>query len=246
MNNNLLLQYLLYMHLNYPIHDAQVGPCMVQNSRSFYKNFNNVCCARTITHDDIHYITSYFGIIPWRIFVPKKDKQSLQILDQYVWASKNEYTALRMDLRTLKPHMPLDIEVHSIESSADRALWTTIAAQSFNYPEHEFKKFIEFVTVHAAQDALRLYIGFYKGEPAATSLSIQRGPVVTIHQVGTLVPYRRKGLGYATTYQAVSGAHKQGCTQAVLLASSEGRSMYESMGFTYYESYTVYENRVLC
>lgn len=87
-----------------------------------------------------------------------------------------------------------------------------------------------------------LYIGYFQGIPAAVGMALNRGDIATLHWIGTLPEYRKKGLGTAITIKALHDLQDAGCSHALLLASALGKPLYERMGFKQYALYHMYKS----
>jgi GNAT superfamily N-acetyltransferase len=57
------------------------------------------------------------------------------------------------------------------------------------------------------------------------------GPTAIVGWVGTLEPFRRRGLGELVTRVVTNWAFDEGATLVTLQASPMGRPIYERMGF---------------
>jgi len=69
------------------------------------------------------------------------------------------------------------------------------------------------------------------GQAASTAALILSDGVAGIYNVATPEPFRRRGLGEATTRAAVDAGRRHGCALATLQASEMGYPIYERMGF---------------
>lgn len=67
--------------------------------------------------------------------------------------------------------------------------------------------------------------------PVSTAALIETPGVAGVYNVGTPEPFRRRGLGEATTRAVVDAGRRRGCTLATLQASDMGYPVYERMGF---------------
>jgi GNAT superfamily N-acetyltransferase len=119
------------------------------------------------------------------------------------------------------------------------AIWVTVAATAFGISLPDFKKFIEYLLSAEEGRRVQFYVAYYRGIPAATAMLILRDGVADMHWVGTLVEYRRKGLGYAISCYPLQKV-KAMVDTVVLFASEMGRSVYEKMGFSVVEFCRVY------
>ncbi|MDR0661763.1 MAG: GNAT family N-acetyltransferase, partial [Holosporales bacterium] len=79
---------------------------------------------------------------------------------------------------------------------------------------------------------LRIFVGYVQNKPVATSAAFLDAKTVGIWNVSTLSAFRQKGIGTTMTLHALFSAsdfssHRIG----VLVATKEGRSVYEKIGF---------------
>lgn len=85
-----------------------------------------------------------------------------------------------------------------------------------------------FVALDAVQDVLTLFVGYVDGQPVSVAGSAAQHGVLEIDWVATLPTHRGRGYGAALTAAAVGVAPD---LPAVLIASDDGRRVYERMGF---------------
>ena len=76
-----------------------------------------------------------------------------------------------------------------------------------------------------------MILGFLDGRPAGTSLVIRTGESAGVYAVNTVEWARRRGVGTAVTWAAVSVARDWGCRAVVLQASAMGFPVYRAMEF---------------
>lgn len=119
--------------------------------------------------------------------------------------------------------------------------WLTLNSEIFHTSLAESSEIINLFIQQIIPGKIKLYVAYYSGKPAAISMMIEHTNLVSLHFIGTLAPYRNKGLGYAVTQKPLLYAKQMGYAQAGLLASDMGKHLYEKLGFTYYGSYDVYQ-----
>lgn len=81
------------------------------------------------------------------------------------------------------------------------------------------------------------------GRAVGTSVAIRTGDVAGVYAVGTLRDARRRGVGTAATWAAVSAGRAWGCETVVLQSSAMGYAVYEAMGFRTVVRYAIYARR---
>jgi GNAT superfamily N-acetyltransferase len=87
---------------------------------------------------------------------------------------------------------------------------------------------------------LRYWVGRVDGEPVATASSVSAAGVNLVEWVSCRPPHRGLGYGAALTEAAATAVSDQ---PAVLLASDDGRPVYERMGFLAVERWTLWTRR---
>src|SRR5206468_832400 len=68
--------------------------------------------------------------------------------------------------------------------------------------------------------AWALFMGYEDGAPVTNSMSFHADGVVGVYNVGTAVPARRRGYGWAITRAAIMAGANAGCTIATLQSSA--------------------------
>jgi GNAT superfamily N-acetyltransferase len=82
------------------------------------------------------------------------------------------------------------------------------------------------------------YLVRVSGRPVACGSALLSREHVLVGNVATLADHRGRGYGRLVTEAAVAGGFAAGARTAYLLASSDGRPLYESMGFRSVETWT--------
>ncbi len=77
-------------------------------------------------------------------------------------------------------------------------------------------------------DRLRMWVGWADGRPVSAAAAFVGSGVANVILVGTVPEARRRGYGAALTWRATLA---DAALPAMLLATSEGRPVYERMGF---------------
>lgn len=245
MNSTLFLKYLLYIHLGIEptTYETQPTPhCYVMRSDARLPSCNRVCADDQATAQEIQQLVASFGDMPFRWFVYGDQHTLQQTLENNGFAFSRSYPAMSIDLDAVhtQTYGP-DIEVKKI-GIEEIDLWISIVAQSYNTDAPEFTKFIHYLIKHTPTQCLSFYIGYYQGTPVATSMTIRHDEIVGLHWVATLPEYRGKGVGFAISHKPLLDAQAQGCTQAILLATTMGKPVYEKIGFKEYAECKVYGN----
>jgi GNAT superfamily N-acetyltransferase len=84
---------------------------------------------------------------------------------------------------------------------------------------------------HFQDPTIRHYLAYIDNDPAGCATILLHEGIAGVWNVGTLRPYRRRGLASAILMRALADAASDGYPDSVLMASPMGRSLYEEMGY---------------
>jgi GNAT superfamily N-acetyltransferase len=93
----------------------------------------------------------------------------------------------------------------------------------------------------ATSDRCRAIVAEAGGEIVATGVGTANGPVGWLGSVFVAPELRGHGLGRAVTQAVLDWLEAAGCATVVLVATDEGRRLYERMGFDVQASYRILE-----
>jgi GNAT superfamily N-acetyltransferase len=85
--------------------------------------------------------------------------------------------------------------------------------------------------------ATRIWLGWVDGEPVAVAAAHRHAGATLVEYVATMPQARGRGAGAAVTWAATL-AHPE--EPAVLIASDDGRPLYERMGYLAIERWTAW------
>jgi ribosomal protein S18 acetylase RimI-like enzyme len=202
---------------------------------------NYVCSQKKISNQDIQQVINYFDDRPIQWIL--KESQSAVISALLVQAGFNvkySVAAFSLDLYTLKNNaIDPRITVKKIDPLVSLDQWVEIIAQSFSLPISEAKSFVEYIEKKAGS-FVGLYIAFWEGIPAAAGIAIIHDKIMSLHRIGTLSEFRRRGLGKALSYAMLVEGRNNGLKKAVLAASDTGKLLYEKLGFVQYDVFNIW------
>lgn len=98
--------------------------------------------------------------------------------------------------------------------------------------------FLEFATT---QPECTPVVAVEEGDVVAAGVGTANGVAGWIGAIFVAEPVRRRGIGRAVTDAAIAGLEAAGCRTLLLVASEEGRPLYEKMGFELQTSYATLE-----
>lgn len=218
--------------------------CFAMKSNTNLFRFNRVCHVNNFSELEVEDIKKHFNKTPFCWAINICDQQAATILQKHKFIQYPEtVSAMSLDTTTIKkenyaPH----IRIEEIDKEEEKNIktWTYIIANSFtNYEQSELIKAI-YSLLEKGSPSIKLYIGFYKEIPCAAGMIIYHNTIATLHVIGTLPEYRKKGLGYAITHKSLLDASHNGIIQAILLSSTMAQSLYKQLGFQEYTQYYMY------
>jgi hypothetical protein len=122
--------------------------------------------------------------------------------------------------------LPPGVEVREARTDVERALARRIIVEGYPLPDTE---------PLAATD--RAFVGYVDGEPAAVGAAYEVDGMTLVVYVAALAAARGRGVGAAVTWAATLS---QPGKPAVLIASDDGRPVYERMGYIAIERWTAW------
>ncbi len=124
------------------------------------------------------------------------------------------------------PAPPAQLTISEVASEGDLAEFVRTMVEAYPMPGGEMSGLAD---SRVLDGSIRLFVGHVGGVPVATSGARIGHGVNDVEWVSTRADYRRRGIGAAVTWAATLAAPE---LPAVLIASDDGQSVYESMGFT--------------
>ena len=88
---------------------------------------------------------------------------------------------------------------------------------------------------------IKLFMAYYKDEPATVIMSYINDDTLGLYMLATLYEYRRLGLARAIMTYIINNAYSEGLKYAILQATEAGYALYKELGFEEYCQYKVFE-----
>jgi GrpB-like predicted nucleotidyltransferase (UPF0157 family)/ribosomal protein S18 acetylase RimI-like enzyme len=85
--------------------------------------------------------------------------------------------------------------------------------------------------LYSGSAPLEMYVAYIENEPVTSGILVRHANVVGIYYVATIPQKRRQGFGSSMMVHLLSKAKEKGYSIAVLQASSQGKGVYEKLGF---------------
>lgn len=127
------------------------------------------------------------------------------------------------------PANPPGLRIERAGDRAGLAAFQRVMAAGFGMPIDIARRLITLATLDVP--GIECYLGYVDGEPVTSSTLCRTGRTAGVYNVATIESHRKRGLGEAMTWHAVTRGAQAGCDVAILQASEMGRPIYERMGF---------------
>ncbi len=130
--------------------------------------------------------------------------------------------------------VPIPDGLRMVRVADQQALWDwrEVLRLTYEMPEFAAQSWVDATLSFGFEHApWTPYIGYWNGEPVATSMLFLGAGVGGIYMIATLEHARGRGFGKAMTLLPLREARAAGCQYSVLFASEMGVPMYEKIGF---------------
>jgi ribosomal protein S18 acetylase RimI-like enzyme len=205
--------------------------------------FNILFCRDQLAAADLREAVGYFRSrqLPFAAWVGP-EAPAAPILEGLGLRQTEAETGMLLDAADFRPGgLPSGLTIARVTDPVGlRAFAGVVAGQP---PDAAVLQFYELIraTVLRDESPMRLFVGYWGGEPVATAEAFLSEGVGGVYSVATRDHYRRRGIGSALTAWAVREVFESGRPQAVLQASADGRGIYERLGFRSVCAFTVFQ-----
>lgn len=135
------------------------------------------------------------------------------------------------------PAVPVGLDVRRVQSAEDLTLFERVLIEGYPVPDMDPTASPTLFDAGYLGEHAHLYLGWLEGEPVATSAAHVAAGVNQVEFVATLPDARGRGIGGAMTYAA---SVSEPDNPAVLIASDDGRDVYESLGYLSISRWTIW------
>jgi GNAT superfamily N-acetyltransferase len=174
----------------------------------------------------------------------RPDDLSRRLLDHGFTDAGTE-PGMAIDLDTLgeAPPSPADLTITMVARDEDLETWTETLARGFGEAPREGLWVGEMYRRIGLDEPspMRHFLGRLTGQPVVTATAFYGADVVGLYFAFTVPEARRRGVGAAITYAAISTAQREGYRIAVLCSSDMGTSVYRRLGFAELCSFRLFE-----
>lgn len=165
-------------------------------------------------------------------------------LERHGFSHDDDVTGMAVELKKLNEGQtaPPGLIIEQVRDSAALKQWCHVFAVGFGFPEPVSQDFFDCFASLGFGDELAIhhYLGWFKGEPVASSSLLLGAGVAGIYNVASLPDVRRKGFGAAMTLRPLIDARAMGYQVGILQASQMGASVYSRLGFQEYCKIGIY------
>jgi GNAT superfamily N-acetyltransferase len=135
------------------------------------------------------------------------------------------------------PVRPTELVIEEVTDAATMKVYERAFVEGYPVPELQPYEPGHLFDERVLGGIARLWVASADGRPVAVSMAINSGGIVAVEMVATLPDARGKGYGAAiTATAALSEPH----LPSVLIASDDGRSVYERLGFLPISRFTLW------
>jgi len=129
------------------------------------------------------------------------------------------------------------LEIHRVKDVEDLATFERILIQGYPVPDMDPSAAPSLFRPGYLSDRAHLYLGILDGEPVATAGAHVAAGVSHVEFIATMPHLRGRGIGRAMTHAASVSDPQH---PAVLIASDDGRGVYESLGYLPVSRWTIW------
>ncbi len=121
------------------------------------------------------------------------------------------------------------VTVQAVQGEALRRAAHRIIAEAFHMHPEVSPRMVR--AEDEADSEIHHAIALVDGIPAGVASLSLKGQIASIWNVGTRRRFRRRGVAYALMHDLLEKAQLAQCPRSILLASSMGRPLYETLGY---------------
>ena len=188
----------------------------------------------TFVEETIRYFRAQqVGVFTWWMEPPLHCSDWEAALSHYGFVSSTDTPGLAVELRALnEPAQRVDgLQIRRVEDEDLVHSWGAAFTRGYGMPT-EWEPAIHDIAVRLGSDfPVRNYLGYWNGEPVATSSLFLGAGVAGIYNVSTLPKARGKGIGGALTLHPLQEAREMGYRIGTLQSSDMGYNVYRKLGF---------------
>ena len=203
--------------------------------------FNGVLCSQMPEESDTAFIEDsiqYFrernvSSFTWWMEPHLKYPDWEPILSSHGFVLSKDTPGMGVDLQEMvEPAAAVDqFEIREVADEASLMIWAHIFTAGYGLPVGWEPSVHELEQRLGLDLPIRNFLGYWNGEPAATSTLFLGAGVAGIYNVATMPGVRGKGIGGAMTLRPLEDAREMGYRIGILQSSEMGFGVYQKLGF---------------
>ena len=241
--NTFFANALYWGRLNFPVYNR--GSVWAIKTGIHSDDLNMAWSEKPLTASDVEAVRQVLhqfkvSALPfwWWMFPCSKSATSIDILKTEGFSLKFGIPCMVADLKTLEdaPSRSPSITISEVKNRRDLNIWKEVSFAGFDFPDttnRQYARFAESFNLHP-DFPQRLFLAYWNGKPAATSLLFLNETTAGIYFVTTLAGYRKKGIGQELTKATMRYAQTAGMRYVSLQSSPDGLHVYQQAGFKEY------------
>lgn len=181
----------------------------------------------------------------WWVFSGSESTDLAENLKAHGFLLRGNIPCMAANLSTLNEEINFQqgLTVQHVQKQEDLKIWADTSAAGLGLPDSFKEAYTNFIMTFPVNDISRqrLFLGFFDGEPVATSLLFLGGGVAEVNLVSTIPSKRKKGFGASLTYYSLLNALEVGYRIGVLESLPAGENVYKNLGFKEYCRVDIFE-----
>lgn len=231
---------------------SQAGAIWAMNTGVSISDFNWVWNEKPLTNDNAKSIADIKEIYKklnlrfwWWIYPRGQSPKTISLLKDAGFRLIKKIPCMAVDLNYSVSEKQIlnNITISPVKDKKDLLIWADVSFHGFEMPERARVQYGTFVSSFdiGSQAPQKLFLAYFDGKPAATSLLFTHKNTAGIYYVSTLPVYRNKGLGLLITLAAMQAAKESGFKNVILQATPLGAKVYIRAGFKEYCQAEIYK-----
>jgi len=135
------------------------------------------------------------------------------------------------------PRLRADVDLHEVHTVEELVLAERVLVEGYPMPHLQPLTPGDLWPISVLSEKTRIWLAYVDGEPAATAAAHLDAGATLVEYVATLPVARGRGAGTAVTWAATAADPGR---PAVLVASDDGRPVYEALGYVAIERWTAW------
>lgn len=192
----------------------------------------------------IHFFESRKMPCLWWVFPESMSQDLIERLKANGFSLRGSVPCMAADLLNSNKEiaMPQGMTIQPVKKQAELEMWAETSSVGLGVSSSFKEMYMNFIKSFPINDNFkqRLYLGFFNGEPVATSLLFLIAGVAEVNLVSTIPSKREKGFGSLITRYSLVDASKMGYRVGVLESLPKGENVYKKLGFREYCRVEIY------